>query len=45
MKADVFFQEFLDILVVNSSDDGFDADRNQNGLECVFLSFHLVLLL
>ena len=43
--SDVVFQEFLNILVVNSSDDGFDADRIQNGLESLLLPFHLVRLL
>ena len=43
--ADVVFQEFLDILVVNRGDDGFDANRVQNGLESVLLPDHLVLLL
>ena len=43
--GDVVFQEFLNILVVNSSDDGFDVDRIQNGLESVLFPFHIVLLL
>ena len=43
--ADVVFQEFLDILVVNRGNDGFDADRVQNGLESVLLPDHLLLLM
>ena len=43
--SDVVLREFLNILVVNISNDSFDADCIQNGLECVFLTLHLVLLL
>ena len=42
---DLVFREFLDILIINSSDDGFDTNCIQNGLEWIFLPFHLVLLL
>ena len=43
--SNVVFREFLNIMFVNSSDDGFNANRIQYGLEYLFLPFHLVLLL